>query len=227
MTNKNEIYVDKFCNGVATAFENKPECEVTLYTRAAQPQPPVIDGLQEALKYFSEFVHSDERENRKEPYYIRQEDAHNIDAILEAARLYAQGQTAQPQGDLVLCRRVIKEPEHEGATGYEYFVPVKDAQPVDLDALKKELCQAFSSDPDMDGDEEHPLAAMQWAIDHLASRGMIVTAQQPTEDAQRALDALDRLKNHSTPYGEFEDGVTQWQYDIETIRAALARGLGE
>lgn len=74
-------------------------------------------------------------------------------------------------------------------------------------------------------------------LDNLASRGMIVTAQKPTEDAQMALDFCDMVLE----IGEPDDTIIPvWPIETEmalthpltvrmvrTIRAALARGLGE
>ena len=103
---------------------------------------------------------------------------------------------------------------------YGHFATIKAAltaqQPVaDLEGLKREVINLA----DMPASER----IVSIILDHLASRGMIVTAQQSTEDAQRALArTVAAVKNN------ISSNVKIYVLnDLETIRAALARGLGE
>ena len=179
-------------------YKSDKECIAAWNTRAAQPQPPVIEGL-------SDYILKPEL-----PDYIRDVDIiatygneperiARIKSFIETIRLYAQGQTAQP---------------------------------VDLDALKRDL----TLNTGIRHDATSPLDAMRMTIDHLASRGMIVTAQQPTEDAQRALDFCDMVLEIGEPD---ETIIPVWPIETEmalthpftvgmvkTIRAALAKKGG-
>lgn len=153
-------------------------------TRAAQPQPPVIEGLQEALNFWNAEAGATNDLGRQ-----------HFETIKKAARLYAQGQTVQP-------------------VDLDYITHHHDFKA----ACSLALANAFTED-----DKSY----WQHQIDTLdrieASRGMIVTAQQPTEDAQRALArTFAAVRNNVS--SSIKQNVLN---DLETIRAALAQKVGE
>lgn len=160
-----------------------------------QPQPPVIEGL-------SDYILKPEL-----PDYIRDLDIiatygneperiARIKSFIETIRLYAQGQTAQPV-DLIEREQLIEIVE--GLKGS-----------MEHGAWRDEHGKRLKDTP-------------EWVKFYNASRGMIVTAQQPTEDAQRALELFNDY--FSTDPAVKNDEELQGM--VKTIRAALARGLGE
>ncbi len=145
-------------------------------TRAAQPHPPVIEGLDEAMQKFPLDVLTGEQMG----WFLK---------IEKAARLYAQGQTAQP------------------ATGE---------------------CPNSGNPCSCSNDDN-------CVTRESASDGTINKTVKPDEDAQRALDDAIKFMNYMTKNAQSQ--ISKYPNNsgrekeivkhFATIRAALARGLGE
>lgn len=87
----------------------------------------------------------------------------NHKAALDALEEIRTIELPAGDADLWICVRGVKEPQHDGDTGYEYYRPVRpyaEAQPTDdevreaLEALKKSLYKSLDC---YEGDEEEEI----------------------------------------------------------------------